>query len=74
MAKVIAPEQFTGRHVTLNFLNGVAECEDPALLDWFREHGYTVENAEKPDGESGDEKEKAEGEKKNPTKAEKSAE
>ena len=28
------------------FCGGVGETDDPYLLDWFRKHGYTVEEAE----------------------------
>lgn len=44
MAKVKAPnEQYTGISASVSFVNGVGETSDQALLDWFRSHGYEVE-------------------------------
>lgn len=49
MAKIYAPnKQYTGVSAGVTFVNGVGETSDPHLLEWFREHGYTVEGEEKP--------------------------
>lgn len=49
MAKIIAPnEQFTGVSASVNFVNGIGETDNPHLIGWFKEHGYTVEKAKKP--------------------------
>ena len=42
MAKIIAPTNITGPHVSLMFQDGVAETDNPWLIQWFREHGYEV--------------------------------
>lgn len=50
MAKIYAPnKQYTGVSAGVPFSAGVAACEDAARLDWFREHGYKVEEEEIPD-------------------------
>lgn len=44
MAKIYAPnEQYNGVSASVAFTNGVGECADPVLIEWFRDHGYTVE-------------------------------
>ena len=44
MAKVYAPnEAYMGVSASVVFVGGVGECADPALLEWFLSHGYTVE-------------------------------
>lgn len=44
MAKVFSPNKdYTGISATVDFTQGVGECADPHLLDWFKQHGYTVE-------------------------------
>lgn len=46
--KVYSPNKsYTGVTASVPFCGGVGETEDPYLLDWFREHGYTVEEPEK---------------------------
>ena len=46
--KVIAPNKnYTGVSASVAFANGVGQTDDPHLIRWFREHGYTVE--EKPE-------------------------
>lgn len=48
MAKIYAPnKQYTGVSAGVTFAGGAAECEDVARLNWFREHGYRVEEPEK---------------------------
>ncbi|SDJ76580.1 hypothetical protein [Paenibacillus naphthalenovorans] len=47
MAKIQAPnKQYTGVSAGVSFVNGVGECSDPYLLQWFREHGYEVEETQ----------------------------
>lgn len=54
MAKVFSPNKdYTGISATVDFTQGVGECADPHLLDWFKSKGYTVEEFEKLDN-SGD--------------------
>jgi hypothetical protein len=44
MAKIYAPnKQYTGISASVAFARGVGESENPILLDWFRDHGYEVE-------------------------------
>lgn len=43
--KVFAPnKQYTGTSASVPFCNGVGETEDPRLLQWFKSHGYEVED------------------------------
>ncbi|MFB6364253.1 hypothetical protein ACFCP7_09340 [Paenibacillus elgii] len=44
MAKIFSPNtQYTGLSASVMFINGVGETSDPNLLEWFRDHGYIVE-------------------------------
>jgi hypothetical protein len=44
MAKIYAQnKQYNGESASVVFVKGVGETEDAHLLEWFREHGYTVE-------------------------------
>lgn len=46
--EVYSPNKsYTGVTASVPFCGGVGETEDPYLLDWFREHGYIVEEPEK---------------------------
>lgn len=48
MAKIYAPNKgYTGVSASVPFCNGVGMTDDKHLIQWFREHGYTVEE-EKP--------------------------
>lgn len=38
-----APNPITGLHVSLQFRDGMARTDDPWLIQWFREHGYRLE-------------------------------
>ncbi len=43
MAKVMAPNtEFCGLRGGIRFEHGVAKCENPERLSWFRQNGYTV--------------------------------
>jgi hypothetical protein len=47
-SKVTAPvEGFTGTVVGVEFVDGHGETENPAALQYFARHGYTVETARK---------------------------
>ena len=51
--KIKSPNKdYTGVSASVPFCNGVGETEDPYLIQWFKEHGYEVEEtpekAEKP--------------------------
>ncbi len=42
--KVYSPNKdYAGVSASVPFCGGVGETDDPYLLDWFRKHGYTVE-------------------------------
>ncbi|MDF2906835.1 MAG: Uncharacterized protein K0R34_2156 [Herbinix sp.] len=44
MAKIYAPnKQYSGISASVAFAKGVGETDNPTLLDWFRDHGYEVE-------------------------------
>lgn len=48
MAKIYAPnKQYSGISAGVAFAKGVGETNNPALLEWFRDHGYTVEEEKK---------------------------
>lgn len=56
--KVYAPnEQYTGMSASVSFCNGVGETNDPHLLNWFRIHGYEVEELPEPEESVEDEME-----------------
>lgn len=43
MTKILAPnKQYTGVSASVSFCNGVGETDDPNLIDWFKEHNYTI--------------------------------
>ena len=45
MAKVYAPNKdYNGVTASVPFTNGVGFSSNPCLLDWFKEHGYKVED------------------------------
>lgn len=48
MAKIYCKNtEFNGISATVNFENGVGVTDDPYLISWFMEHGYTVEEGKK---------------------------
>lgn len=50
MAKVKAPNtEYNGVSASVQFNNGVGDCTDPYLLNWFKSKGYEVEEIEKND-------------------------
>ena len=43
--KIYAPvEDANGIYASVMFVNGVGETDNPSLIEWFKEHGYEVEN------------------------------
>lgn len=54
MAKILCPnKEYSGVSASVTFVNGVGETDNPQLIDWFKNHGYTVEeDAEKDEGSS----------------------
>ncbi len=54
MARIIAPNKdYNGVSAGVRFCNGQAECGDKWTIDWFKEHGYTVEEtAQQPEPDS----------------------
>lgn len=41
--KVYSPNrEYTGVSASVPFCNGTGETDDPHLIEWFKEHGYTV--------------------------------
>ena len=49
MAKITSPnKEYSGLSAGVTFVNGVGETDIPHVLDWFREHGYIVEEVDPP--------------------------
>lgn len=47
MWKIYAPVKYAnGVWASVRFVNGVGETKNPALVEWFRQHGYRVENCD----------------------------
>ena len=47
MALIHAPNrEYTGLSAGVPFINGEGKTEDPYLIEWFRTHGYIVEEEE----------------------------
>ena len=45
--KIYAPvKDFNGLRNNVRFINGVGETDNPRLVDWFKTHGYKVENCD----------------------------
>ena len=43
--KVYAPvKNASGVWASVRFIDGVGECDNPRLLQWFKAHGYKLEN------------------------------
>jgi hypothetical protein len=44
MTKILSPNpQLNSIRASVQFHNGVGETDDPRLIDWFREHGYVID-------------------------------
>ncbi|MCM1468493.1 MAG: lipase family protein [Alistipes sp.] len=47
MAKIIAPNKgYNGTAASVSFRNGIGETDKPHLIQWFKEHGYKVEETQ----------------------------
>lgn len=47
--KIYAPvKDATGTWCSVRFVNGVGETDNPALIKWFKQHGYKVPIEEEP--------------------------
>ena len=45
--KIYSPnKEYTGVSASVAFCNGAGETENPHLIQWFKDHGYKVEDAE----------------------------
>lgn len=54
--KIYSPnKEYTGVSASVSFCNGKGETDDPRLIQWFKDHGYDVE--EKVDTEDNTEAE-----------------
>ena len=44
--KIYTPvKNATGTWCTVRFVNGIGETNDPHLIEWFRNHGYRMEES-----------------------------
>lgn len=44
--KIYTPvKNATGTWCSVQFVNGVGETDNPHLIEWFKSHGYTVEES-----------------------------
>lgn len=47
MAKIMSPnKEYNGVSALVTFVDGVGETDDPNLIEWFKKHGYEVEESE----------------------------
>lgn len=47
MAKIYSPNKgYTGVSASVAFFKGVGETEDKRLIEWFKQHGYKVDEIE----------------------------
>ena len=45
--KIFSPvKEYTGISASVPFCNGVGETDDPHLIEWFKDHGYEVEETD----------------------------
>lgn len=45
--KIYAPvKDFNGVHASVRFVNGVGETDNPHLINWFKSHGYELEETD----------------------------
>lgn len=45
--KVYSPNKdYTGISASVPFCGGIGETDDPHLIQWFKDHGYEVEEPE----------------------------
>lgn len=51
--KIYSPNrEYTGISASVAFCDGRGETDDPHLIEWFKEHGYTVEEPKSHEEES----------------------
>lgn len=44
--KIYSPvKDATGVWASVRFVNGIGETNNPALIEWFRKHGYRIEKS-----------------------------
>lgn len=44
MTKIYAPnKEYTGMSAGVSFCNGVGEADTPHIIEWFKSHGYHVD-------------------------------
>lgn len=43
MAKIICPPHFNGMRAGVRFVRGVGETKNKHLIEWFKSHGYEVD-------------------------------
>lgn len=52
MVRIIAPNKgYSGISAGVPFTGGVADTDNPYLIDWFKSHGYIVED-DKPEDQT----------------------
>ena len=57
--KIYAPnEDYSGSSAGVTFVNGVGETDNLYLIEWFKNHGYKVDEVDEVDEESIDSEEK----------------
>lgn len=45
--KIHSPNKnYTGVSASVAFCNGIGETQDPRLIKWFCDHGYTIKEGE----------------------------
>lgn len=50
--KIYSPNKdYTGVSASVPFCKGTGETNDPRLIQWFRDHGYTVAKEKNPAAE-----------------------
>lgn len=68
--KIYSPnKEYTGISASVAFCNGRGETDDPHLIEWFKEHGYTVEEPESHEEEADTQTEKIEVQPEEPVQA-----
>ena len=67
--KIKSPNKdYTGVSASVPFCNGVGETEDPYLIQWFKDHGYEVEETPETASKEAVEKEEKPAKEKNTSK------
>ena len=67
--KIKSPNKdYTGVSASVPFCNGVGETEDPYLIQWFKDHGYEVDEPPEKASKEAVEKEEKPAKEKNTSK------